>query len=839
MRPRTWTALIGFAVLGTAVAPAYYHWVRFQTGSGPYTPVYAHYDLNALQNKTVPFFVSDSGPTQMVSGDSFAAVVSQIRAAARVWNGVSTSDIKLAFGGLYSDGTTMNAPGIQVQFSDEIPPGMIAYGVPTIAADPVTGPNGQFYPITGAVLVLRKSMVAERPSWAESFFLPVVHEFGHTLGLQHTWTSSVMSTEVTRTTTKAKPLGLDDIAGLSVLYPNDSFRATTGVISGRVTMGGAGVNLASVVALSPNRQAISALTNPDGSYRIEGLPAGSYYVYAHALPPSVGNEPQPVNISLPSDPSGALLPSGAFELAFAPGTSTPQQVTNVAAGQSAEGVDIAVNPRSSVNLFGVSTYSYFYYGLNNSKYTAVKPATLLLGKTIGRTVVTGNGLPMSGAGLTISSVNGFETVTTTPYTSQFLIADLRLNPASAEGPRHLRFDYNGESFILPSGVQFMQLTPPDIQSVTPNADRTLTLTGSNLTASTAVWVDGVSAQVNSAQDGKLIITPPPAQSGYRGVLAAFNPDGQSSLFIYGNDSPSYTYDTAALAQVSVAPTALPAGVETVLEINGVNTNFETWLPNVGIGSSDVTVRKVSAMSATKAAAVIRVSPSATAGPAALTVTDGLMLNSVAGGFQILPGTKPVYVAMSAMGGSIIYPGGNAVLPLMNLTSDRPSSVIAVLTDRTGTDRIVQASANGNGTVTVQIPSPFPLGATIVRLTVDGAAALPALIQVEAQPPTILAVQTVVGTMLAASTGARAGDTLQMVVMGLGDGATAIDTSRLSITSPGLVEHSVVSVAANHALPGTYLVTFSLSTSTPAMSNLPIVISLDGRASASFPLTIVP
>ncbi len=836
MRMRSWAAAAGLALLTCTLAPAYYHWVRFQAGGAPYTPVYAHYDLNALQTKTVPFFISDSGPTQMASGDSFAAVISQIRSAASVWNGVGTSDIKLGFGGLFTVGTQMNAPGIQVQFSDEIPPGMIAYGVPTIANDAVQSPNGPFYPITGGVLMLRKSMSADRPSWAESFFLPVVHEFGHTLGLQHTWTSSVMSTEVTRTTTKSKPLGLDDIAGISVLYPNDKFKATTGVITGRVSMGGAGVNLASVVALAPNRQAISALTNPDGTYRIEGVPAGNYYVYAHSLPPAVQGEIQPVNVILPTDPSGSLMPGGAFDLAFAPGTATPQQPYQVAAGQSTEGVNVAVNPRSSVTLFGVQTYSYFYYGDNNSKYTAVKPATLLLGHSIGRTVLTGNGLPPNGAGLTISALSAPETVSTQPYSNPFLIADLRLSPASGEGPRHLLFNYNNENYILPSGVQFMQKLPPAIQSVTQNADRTLTLVGSNLGAATTVWMDGVSAKTVSAQDGKLVIAPPPAQAGYRGALAAFNPDGQSSLFIYGIDSPAYVYDTPALAQINVAPSAVSAGTETIIEINGVNTGFDNWLPSLGIGSSDVTVRQVWAMNATKAVAAISISSQATAGPAALTVSSGLLLNNVTGGFQILPNSKPLYVAASAISGGI-YSGGQAVLPMVNLANAKPTTVTAVLTDRTGNDRIAQAYATANNTITVQIPDGFPLGPTIVKLIVDGVNALPTVVQVDQQPPSILGVQSILGTMVAASSGAHPGDTLQMVVVNLGDGATAVDPSRVAVTSPGIADHSVQSVAINPALPGSYLVQFSLSTSTPAASSLPLVVSIDGRSSLAFNIAV--
>ena len=43
--------------------------------------------------------------------------------------------------------------------------------------------------------------------------------------------------------------------------------------------------MASVVALSLNGTAIGTLANPDGSYRIDGIPPGDYFVYTQPLPP--------------------------------------------------------------------------------------------------------------------------------------------------------------------------------------------------------------------------------------------------------------------------------------------------------------------------------------------------------------------------------------------------------------------------------------------------------------------------------------------------------------------------------------------------------------------------
>jgi hypothetical protein len=60
----------------------------------------ARFDLAALPNKTVSFFVSDQLPSVLVPNDNFDALLSQIRRAAATWNSVGTSDLRLRFGGI-------------------------------------------------------------------------------------------------------------------------------------------------------------------------------------------------------------------------------------------------------------------------------------------------------------------------------------------------------------------------------------------------------------------------------------------------------------------------------------------------------------------------------------------------------------------------------------------------------------------------------------------------------------------------------------------------------------------------------------------------------------------
>ncbi len=108
-----------------------------------------------------------------------------------MWNGVASSSLRLSLRRRHDDWRApQTAPGIDVVFDDNMPPGILAQTHPTFPADLgfVAAKGTAFVPILRSKLQLRSDLTAQgeqQASYTDAFFLTVVHEFGHALGLQH------------------------------------------------------------------------------------------------------------------------------------------------------------------------------------------------------------------------------------------------------------------------------------------------------------------------------------------------------------------------------------------------------------------------------------------------------------------------------------------------------------------------------------------------------------------------------------------------------------------------------------------------------------------------------
>lgn len=817
-------------------ASAYYHFVHYPAGP-PYTPTYEKFDLRALADSTVPYYVSGRGPAALAPGDSFASVVSQIRLAAAAWNEVKTSRLRLAFGGIRNgDGGAGTTPYIDVIF-DEIPPGLIALGGPTTRGEWTAGESGGFVPILRSVVVLNRDLSAQR-SASEGFFLTLVHEFGHALGLQHTLTSSVMSTSITRATSRARPLAEDDIAGLSILYPTPEFRETTAMISGRVTLAGAGVSLASVVALSPAGVAVSALTNPDGTYLIAGVPPGSYYIYAHPLPPPLYGEVTPANVVLPRSPSGEPIAAGPlFETEFYPGAKSAEtaRAVVVRAGDILSGIDFAVRRRTSLDLYAVSTYTF-------PANVAVPQAFLSPLGTRRFLVMSGVGLSTGTApapGLTVSVIGGSAVVPpggVLPYgpDPRYVQLNLEFHPFSGTGPRHLLFALNNDIHVRPSGLHLVSSAPPSIASLAPAAGpqgrSAVAITGQNLRRATRILFDGVPATVVSADgNGALVVEPPAAPGRHRATVVALNEDGQSSWYTHGAESPVYEYGPKEPASFLFSPTGLSAGSEAMVEIVGINTQLRPGHTELGFGSSDISVRGIWVVGSDRLLANVRVSPQALGRPV-ITLVDGLETVTSPVPFEILPpnGTRitahaPVFDPLNGREGG--YPGGVVAVLVSGLRAGlTPADLNVTVNDQPASIRSLEG-----GRLAFEVPPATTPGAGILRVRTALSESYPIVFSVRPAPPVILGLRGTGEQPIGPSRPARLGEVLAIQLARLGEPGETIAPDRVTVEVGG-ARHSVEQITAVAGRSDLREVLFVLGLTAPTGEAVPLTVVFDGRES---------
>ena len=832
--------ILGLALgwwLAASVLFAHYHFLHYPSRTGPFTPIPEKFDLEALPERTLLLYVAEQGPDALAAGDSVASIVSQIRMAATAWNSVETSRMRLGFGGFFSQGTSQSSPRVEVLF-DEVPPGLVALGGPTTRGETVTGDDGPFVPIIRSVLILQNDL-SDRPSYSDAFFLSLVHEIGHTIGLQHTLTSSVMSTAVTRASTRSKPLADDDIAGISLLYSTAGFTAQVGSISGRVTMDGSGVHLASVVALGPGGSAVSTLSDPDGYYRIGGLPPGLYYLYVHPLPPAQQPGLGPADIVLPTDAQGVPFPAGgSFETQFHPGTKEiwRAQVVPVTAGAALEGYDFSVTPSGPLGLHGVTTYSF------PGDY-AVKPAYVNVTSARNFFVASGVGLTENGApasGLEVSVLGGSVAVTEDgvqayPPAPSFLQVNLRFSPFSGEGARHLIFSRHNDLYVLPAGVTQVFRQPPSISSVTGAVDdtgnRIALISGAGLSRVSRIYFDGLPAPVTGVDEaaGTLTVQPPLGASEHRAVVTALNIDGQTSLFLDAQAPPTYVYEPAGTPRIAVLPNSLPAGTEAMVEITGIDTHFTEGQTLAGFGSSDVVVRRVWVLGPTRLLANVHISRSAPLVSAPLTVATGFEIAKLPLALRVgyprpqVPVPDP-HVVNPVTGLTSIYSGGQAVLSVANLLSGIASSLSITIDGQPATILGVDGAE-----VTFAVPGGLAVGPAVLRFVAGSVAAAPIVVAIDPPPPVILAVTGLSDTPVSATRPAVQGELIRIAVAGLAEPAAADDPARVRV-SVGGIDHTATRVIASQADANLSDVQFTLSMSVQPGDLVPLAVRVGERMS---------
>ena len=851
-RPAKLAALaVALLTVGPVPSPAYYHFIHYlKSGNAP-----EKFDLSALPNKTVTFFVSESGPTTYSQNDTFNSVLSQIQQATLVWNGVASSDLRVSFGGLENVATPQNTPGGDVLFED-LPPGVEGFGGPTTLASPATAANGsQFFPVVRSVVHLSLNLtLPPGPSYDQSFLMTTIHEMGHALGLQHTFTSASMSQATTRATTLSHPVSADDAAGISVLYPNANF-AQFGSITGKITAGGKGVHLASVVAIQSGADAVSAVTNQDGSFRMDGVPAGQYAIYVHTMPPDA-------DVYGPWNADGTVAaPSGAINSLFYPAAKTFTQATpvSVKAGTVSSGINITAVTRASVPLYDGQVYGYFNnYAIeitpafvtisaNSANAANATPVVASLVGLGSNEPATGLSVEMPGGAVSIAS-NGI-----VPFTaSGFTYAALYLNFAATAqpGPQHIIFDTPDYIYVLPSAMYLTQNGPPTVTAVTSNGDGTLTVTGTNWATAALLYFDGLPATIVSLDPigGSAVVVPPAGANGQQSTLTAYNPDGQNSQILQSADPAScqaqavppsplgqscavtYSYGnlpTPAIA--SITPSSLPAGAEATIDITSTNFSFTPGLTTIGFGTTDITVQRIFVLSPNHAQVNVSVSATAALSTSDVSAIFGFQIATAPAAFQItpqitgFPTPNPSLINASAgLTGS--YAG--AVVSLYGTNLAVPDAMPSITIGGQAA-AIFYASPTQ---INLQIPAGLPSGPAIMTLINGVRIAYPITVNIDPPPAAITAIQDSTGAYISGANPARDGEVLIITLTNFAQAGVNINPNRVQ-ASVGGVNHNASQVTETMAGSVNYSqVTFQLNANDPPGPSEPLIVYLDGFSS---------
>ncbi|MGH9785364.1 MAG: IPT/TIG domain-containing protein, partial [Terriglobia bacterium] len=672
---------VGLLSLVGASALAYYPMGRYNTAVSPNVLIPARYDVTALPNSTITFYLTTQRPQTLAPGDSVEAIISELAAAAAVWNSVSSSALRVGFGGYtkVSGARPLVNPIGVIGFSDSIPPGAAAVGG-TVFRIPSGTPA--FLPVVASFVDMPLDMSRTNSS-SNSFLGIVVHEMGHSLGAAHSHVAAVMFQS--GGTSRARVLTEDDVALIAELYPAASVASSTGSISGRVvTASGQGASVVGVGAFS-DTAVVGGMTGPDGNFTIRGLPPGTYRLMVQPL--MLGGAPSP-DADNPGDPADLIrvrtltnevvrINTDIDSAFFAGGGATTRDRNAAAtfpvnAGQTTAGAQITIGSRGPLRLEANDTRTIAAPNVPSFRspgFVWVTRGGQAAGFSTGRALTT-PGLQISFTNPGVSTAGSPTTFFSSDPDEVFNTAigyPVQATPTAVLGSSSVLYLNAGDAYFSPGHLRVVASGPPQISGISPASgppQTAITITGSSFTDSSRVYFDGMPATVTArTATTSLVVVAPLGASGRAAAVFVANEDGQGSEFLAA--PPIFTYSSAPQPSLSISPSTAGLGQSLTVRVTGTNTNFRAGETVLGFGSGDVVVNSVTVESPTLLTASVRVSAVVSSGTFPVTAITGEQVAFLDDGFTVatppptshlLTSGQPAPYSLPAVTGNTLFTG---------------------------------------------------------------------------------------------------------------------------------------------------------------------------------------
>ncbi len=437
--------LIVFLAVAAAATQSSESYVQTPAGTTTRTPIawnLSNPDTPIVSNGRVVYSLNSAGSDDL----PFSQVEQEIATSFAMWENIPTSTIAFTRGPNTTSTTTTSDNLLQIfwlENSTTTGDGLNLAGalavtrLTTYASGPRTGE------IIDASLVFNGNQfrwATDGRAGSADVREVATHEIGHVIGLNHSPIGpSTMFPRSGPGRILSRSLEIDDQIAASATYPAAGFASSTGTIQGRVR-DGSGNNIfgAHIAAVNGNGVVMSgALSLPDGTYTIQGLPPGNYTLYAEPLDPS--DSTYFSRFDLPSSFSNIntdFLTTGDFAASVAAGATATRDFT-VTRGTPA--LD-----------------AYFVSDSTGTSFRNV-PNNLSQGQNNVSVGVIGPGLPSSGAPLSISGpgITILRTYFGTSDSGPAVVVDINVSATAPPGARNIIINNGSQRTIVTGGLEII------------------------------------------------------------------------------------------------------------------------------------------------------------------------------------------------------------------------------------------------------------------------------------------------------------------------------------------------------------------------------------------------